>query len=163
MDLAIIRSHDLPRKRLAPLIAESEREGHRHLARLRDEWLAGENRFDLPGEALFVAEIEDEIVGVCGLNRDPYRDSPAIGRVRRLYVAPAQRRRGVARELLRAVIRTATGIFEELVVRAEDPGADAFYRVMGFRRSGGRECSHRLEIAVDEGGPTVPTTPGGGR
>src|SRR5215510_16264793 len=53
------------------LLAESEREGSRFVRRIVDEWAAGTNRFDRPGEALFTARLGDRRIGVCGLNVDP--------------------------------------------------------------------------------------------
>ena len=35
---------------------------------------------------------EGRLVGVCGLNVDPYLDDPSVGRVRHLYVLVAARR-----------------------------------------------------------------------
>ena len=79
---------------LGPLIAESESHGLRFVRRLVDEWTSGTNRFDRPGESLFVARIAGEAVGVCGLNADPYAAAPGIARVRHLYVLSAHRRCG---------------------------------------------------------------------
>src|SRR6266536_5947889 len=58
--------------RLAPLAAEADAAGFRALARLVDDWDAGRNRFDRPGEALFIATDGGAVVGVCGLNIEPY-------------------------------------------------------------------------------------------
>ena len=71
---------------LGPLIDDSEREGLRFVRRLADEWASGANRFDRPGEMLFVAWGEGQVVGVAGLNVDPYTDGSGVGRVRHLYV-----------------------------------------------------------------------------
>jgi hypothetical protein len=68
------------------LIAESEL---RFVRRLADDWVSVANRFDRPGEALFVARLPGQVVGVRGLNVDPYTAEPGVGRVRHLYVAAA--------------------------------------------------------------------------
>jgi len=92
---------------LAALVAESEQAGWRFVRRLADDWTAGTNRFDQPGEALFAAWSAGRPVGVCGLNVDPYILDRGVGRVRRLYVLTEYRRRGVGQRLVRAVIAAA--------------------------------------------------------
>ena len=72
------------------------------------------NRFSAPGEALFEVRRDDGLVGVGGLNVDPFNPSGRIGRVRRMYVLPAVRGAGVGRTLLRAIERAAGGHFTEL-------------------------------------------------
>lgn len=85
---------DAPAERLAALVAESERDGLGFVRRLVEEWTSGANRFDQPGAALFVASIDGAVVGVCGLNVDPYAARAGVGRVRHLYVLAPYRRRG---------------------------------------------------------------------
>ena len=117
------------------LVEESEAEGVFPLGRLVREWGTGENRFDRPGEALFAA-VDDNgrLLGVCGLNRDPYLDDPDVGRVRHLYVARAGRGRGVGGRLVRAVIEAARGRFTRLRLRTDCSIAAGFYRSLGFER-----------------------------
>lgn len=115
------------------LLTESVAEGYKFVARLCDEWISGDNRFAGPGEALFVAQNLTGLVGVCGLNRDPYVDDPSIGRVRHLYVLPAFRRQGVGRALVRGVMDAASLHFRSLRLRTT-PAADSFYRALGFQR-----------------------------
>src|SRR5689334_25434208 len=102
MKVALARLSGLPDGAFAPLVAEGEREGWRFVRRLADEWAAGTNRFDRPGEALFAAWSGDALVGVCGLNADPYVADQLVGRVRRLYVLRAFRGRGVGKRLVGA-------------------------------------------------------------
>jgi hypothetical protein len=61
---------------LETLRAESVAEGYRFVGRLCDDWRSGVNRFGASGEGLFVAQGLGGILGVCGLNRDPYVDDP---------------------------------------------------------------------------------------
>src|SRR5262245_7040695 len=93
---------ELPREEFAVLVRESEEAGWRFLRRLSDEWATGDNRFRLPGEALFAARVQGMLVGVCGLNVDAYAANPRVGRVRRLYVHASYRRRGIGRQLVEA-------------------------------------------------------------
>jgi GNAT superfamily N-acetyltransferase len=110
---------------------ESSTEGYRFIGTLCEEWVSGTNRFNAPGEAVFVATDDGQVVGVCGLNSDPYVQDPRIGRVRRLYVSPAHRRGGVGRALLEAVITHARGHFRLLRVRTEE--ASEFFIAHGFQ------------------------------
>ena len=95
--ITIVRLEQLPADRLADLVTESEAAGFRFVRRLVEEWEDGRNRFDRPGEALFAAISGGRVVGVCGLTVDPFAAGPGVGRLRRMYVLAAVRRRGVGR------------------------------------------------------------------
>jgi GNAT superfamily N-acetyltransferase len=128
MDVIIERLPDLPLDSLAPLVVESEQAGWRFVRRLSDEWAAGANRFDQPGEALFAARVGERLIGVCGLNIDPHAADRWVGRVRRLYVLAEFRR------LVEAVLASAQGRFASLRLRTESVEAAAFFEQLGFRR-----------------------------
>src|SRR2546430_16406637 len=98
---------DLAPASLSTLDDEGERSGLRFVRRLTADWASGTNRFDRPGEALYAARINGEIVGACGLNVDPYTAEGRVGRVRHLYVLEAYRRHGVGRQLVAEVIGAA--------------------------------------------------------
>jgi ribosomal protein S18 acetylase RimI-like enzyme len=147
MEVVIERLTDLPADALAEMLAESEQDGWRFVRRLAEEWENGSNRFDRPGEGLFAARAGERIIGVCGLNIDPYSAAPDVGRLRRLYVLRGYRRHGAGRKLVRAVIGAAAGTFRSLRVRTESPQATALYERLGFRRvAAGADCSHILEL-----------------
>jgi GNAT superfamily N-acetyltransferase len=146
MDVTVERLKDLPADALAPLLAESEWTGRRFVRRLSDEWAAGANRFDRPGEALFAAWAAGRLVGVCGLNVDPYAADRRVGRLRRLYVLAEFRRLGVGRRLVQAVVAAARGNFAVLRLRAEGPEAAAFFARLGLRRVGAADCTHAVEL-----------------
>jgi GNAT superfamily N-acetyltransferase len=112
---------------------------------LCEEWISGANRFSAPGEALFLAIADGQVVGVCGLNCDPYAHDPRIGRVRRLYISQAHRRSGVGRALLKAVVAHARHHFSLLRVRTEEAGN--FYTAHGFRCIASEaDTTHILEL-----------------
>jgi ribosomal protein S18 acetylase RimI-like enzyme len=131
---------------LDALLTESEQEGLRLVRRLVDEWTTSSNRFDRPGEALFAARAGERLVGVCGLNVDPYAVQPEVGRLRHLYVLSAYRRLGVGRLLVEAVLEAARGRFGLLRLRTTNPAAARLYESLGFRIGGGPDCSHTLEL-----------------
>jgi GNAT superfamily N-acetyltransferase len=146
-EVSIIRLYDLPLDRLAELVAESEQAGFRFLRRLVEEWESDANRYARAGEALFAAVLGDRIIGVCGLNRDPYHGDTRVGRVRRLYVASPLRRRGIGRLLVATVIETARESFAQLRLRTDREPAARFYEALGFRRCEGEVgCTHTMEL-----------------
>ena len=139
---------------LGALLAESEQAGLRLVRRLVDEWASGANRFDRPGERLFGAWVDGQVVGVCGLNVDPYAAEDRVGRVRHLYVLSAFRRRGVGRRLIAEVIEAARGPFGALRLRTANPEAARVYEAIGFRPSGQTaDCTHIMELASAPGDP----------
>lgn len=149
MRARIERLVELPAADLAPLIVESEQAGLRFVSRLAEEWESGRNRFDRPGEVLFGALTDEGLVGVCGLNVDPYAGEPRVGRVRHLYVLTVHRRRGVGRQLVGAVVAAARGPFAALRLSTVNPQAVRLYEMLGFRRrAGDARCTHAMEIVA---------------
>ena len=136
------------------MLAESEQAGSLIVRRLVDEWASGANRFDGSGEALFAARIDGRLVGVCGLNVDPYSAEPRLGRVRHLYVLSAYRRRGIGRQLVARVIASAQGRFDRLRLSTGNPEAARFYERMGFRPDEAAHCTHLMRVPATSGGGT---------
>jgi GNAT superfamily N-acetyltransferase len=129
------------------LVALSLGEQFRALARMRAAWADGSNRFDARGEALFEAREDGRLVGICGLNRDPYTTMPQVGRVRHLYVHPEWRRQGIGRALLRHVLEQAGQAFSRVRLRTLRPDADAFYRALGFAAvDGAPDVTHEIVL-----------------
>jgi len=147
-DITILRLERLPADRLAELVAESEEAGFRFVRRLVEDWESGRNRFDGPGEALFAAVCGARVVGVCGLNADPYTAALGVGRVRRLYVLTGFRRSGLGRQLVRAVVEVADGHFHQLRLRTEGQAAARFHEALGFEPCRGvPDCTHTLRLS----------------
>jgi ribosomal protein S18 acetylase RimI-like enzyme len=147
-DVVIERASELPSEPLLVLVDESLREGFGFVARLRDEWEAARNRFDQPGEALFFARSGERLVGVCGLNRDPFAGDPGVGRLRHLYVSPSHRRVGVGRLLTAAALEHAKASFRSLRLRTDSEAAAAFYLALGFSPAADdAHATHELAVA----------------
>ena len=143
---------ELPSDRVRDLLADSEAAGSRIVRRLVDEWADGTNRFDRPGESLFGAWAGGRLVGVCGLNVDPYASGDRVGRVRHLYVLTQSRRLGVGRQLMIRVIDGARGRFDTLRLRTNSEAAARLYAAMGFRPVAGvGEFTHVLELVPRSG------------
>ena len=131
---------------LNPLVTEAEAGGHLFVRRLRDEWASGSNRFDMRGERLIVARAGDRLVGVGGLNHDPYTQAPGIGRLRHLYVARDARRRGVGALLVRSILAGAAVHFTLIRLRTDSAEAAAFYSRLGFHPTDEEGATHFLRI-----------------
>ncbi|MBE9178483.1 GNAT family N-acetyltransferase [Oculatella sp. LEGE 06141] len=148
MALEIQRIRYLPTQEFTEILAESKMAGFRAIERLVTDWETGINRFDRPGEALFIARQGDRILGVCGLNRDPYIDSSQIGRVRRLYVMQDSRRQGIGQILVYQVIEVAKFSFNRLHVRTTNPIAAQFYQSLGFMLCHDESATHTLNLTT---------------
>jgi ribosomal protein S18 acetylase RimI-like enzyme len=114
------------------LLEDSILDGHRHIQRLIDDYRSGKNRFTKSGESLFIALLNYKMVGICGLNQDPYNNL-TFGRIRRLYVMKNYRKCGIGRLLVEAVIKEANGKFKKLILRTDNPIASIFYETLGFK------------------------------
>jgi GNAT superfamily N-acetyltransferase len=135
-------------ERLAPLDEEARCEGHHFVARLVSDWASGSNRFDRPGECLVGAVADGMLIGVCGLNHDPYTKRSGVGRLRHLYVRKAGRRSGVGAMLVRHLLEQARGIFTIVRLRTT-PDAALFYERLGFRRTEEENASHVCQFRTE--------------
>ncbi|TGQ71389.1 MAG: GNAT family N-acetyltransferase [Mesorhizobium sp.] len=126
------------------LMQESRREGYWMLVRLHDGWASGRNKFLKQPEMLLGVYDGRQLVGVGGLNIDPYFEGRIFGRVRHLYVGAAHRRLGVGRMLVSAIVERARAHFSALNTRAPAESF-AFYERLGFLRVSGEEfVTHRM-------------------
>jgi adenylate kinase family enzyme/GNAT superfamily N-acetyltransferase len=128
--------------RLAPLNEQAIREGFQFVARLVNDWASGSNTFSEPGERLVGAFRDDELLGICGLNRDPYAAQSGVGRLRHLYVKKAERQRGIGFALVGNFLEEARGIFRIIRLRTDTPEAAIFYERLGFRRTLEENATH---------------------
>jgi GNAT superfamily N-acetyltransferase len=135
-----------PPAEIDELTRHARAEGFAFLDRLRAEWDAGTNRFARPGEALFAARLDGRLVGVCGLNVDPYAGDPMVGRLRHLYVLPDARRIGVARALVAAALAAGAPAFARVRLRTTTPDADRFYVAVGFARVAETNATHAVVL-----------------
>ena len=133
---------------LVALIEESRLEGLKFLSRLRDEWESGENRFDGSFEQLLALYVDGDLAGVGGLNRDPYSAAADTGRLRRLYIGTAYRKRGFGRLLVTSLETAAEPHFRKLVLFTDSPAASSFYQALGYciEHSDGHSHSKLLRV-----------------
>jgi GNAT superfamily N-acetyltransferase len=127
-----IRKIELPVDGMERLQAEARVEGYAFIDTLVDGWASAANRFDAPGEAFFGCFDQHTLVAVGGLNIDPYAGDLQVGRVRRVYVRPAWRNKGIGRVLVSSVIEEARKNFSCVRLRAENGNAARLYERLGF-------------------------------
>jgi GNAT superfamily N-acetyltransferase len=139
----LTRVHQIDMLAWAPLLAASEAEGRRMLRRLLDEWRSGANRYDRPGESLWAwRDVQGLVIAVGGLNVEPAPGRPGTARMRRFYVHPAWRARGLAHRLVQAVLASAQGHFERLHVNCESAESAQFWQRCGFVPAPGPGYTH---------------------
>jgi len=117
------------------LRAAAAAEGWRHMDRLAAEVAAGAPVF----LALFAVREGGSLAGIGGLTEEPLPDdgAPAL-RLRRDYVHPDARRRGVGRTLATAIIQEGLDSARRLTVHTDDSRAEAFWRTQGFTPVSGK-------------------------
>ncbi len=136
----------LPTPGLERLLAEASAEGIRFIQRLHDEWTSGENRFDGPGEGLWGRCQNGVLVGLGGVNRDPFAGDEHAGRIRRVYVRPAWRGSGVGSSLVAHLIEQAKKAFQRVYLRSENPAASRLYERLGFESCDEPFATHILRF-----------------
>lgn len=114
------------------LRSESLAQHFNMLRRLAENWQSGKNRFSAPGEKLLGAFVAGQLVGICGLNIDPFSPQLRAGRIRHLYISDAFRRQNIGQQLLVAVI-THSGTWFDFLNTHAPPSAWPFYESLGFR------------------------------
>ncbi|NPD71862.1 GNAT family N-acetyltransferase [Oceanispirochaeta sp. M1] len=125
---------------------DSEKEGISFVSNTVEEWITGINRFDKKGEIFFGAFINAEIVGMGGLNIDPYTNLSSIGRVRHLYVCPKFRRQNIGKQLMLKIIKHAKKNYQGIRLYTENKEAFKFYESLGFQNSSKFKESHFLKL-----------------
>jgi GNAT superfamily N-acetyltransferase len=110
--------------------AEARAEGYRFLERLATDWAAHMTRFDATGEALLAAFLDVEPAAIGGMTIDPF--IPGALRMRRFYVRPRFRRRGIGKSLAAALLERAAATGRPITVDAP-AAAFAFWEALGFR------------------------------
>lgn len=128
------------------LKSESISAGFNMLRRLEENWLNRQNCFDKPGEKLSGFFVDGLLIGVCGLNHDPYILSAHAGRLRHLYVGIEWRRQQVGITLLRSVLEGCERWFDFINTNAPQ-SAFIFYERAGFTQlSDSDKVTHRLYL-----------------
>ena len=114
------------------LMQRSQDEGIKNMSMLRENWVSGAERFDKNGAALFGAFIENELVGLGGTTKELEYTGSAM-RMRRLFVLPQWRRKGVAGLIALQCMDWGLQSAKTLTRNAQASAAAApFWERMGF-------------------------------
>ncbi|WJH41318.1 GNAT family N-acetyltransferase [Aliirhizobium terrae] len=130
---------------VAPLAEAAERDGYSHISRLVEEWESGSNRFNKSGEMLLGAFDGPSIIAIGGMTIELSRSDWL--RMRRFYVLPDFRGRGIARLLASRLLAHARGYAPTVTVHAGDARAALFWQAMGFRPFVRDTYTHILDFA----------------
>ncbi|EJC81595.1 acetyltransferase [Rhizobium leguminosarum bv. trifolii WSM2297] len=130
---------------IADLESEARQEGHLHIARLIDEWSAGDVRFERDGERLLGAYVGEALAGIGGMTVEPGL-SGAL-RMRRFYIRPEMRGHGIGRLLALALLNHGRDFCSVVTVHPGNPGAARFWKALGFQPCAPDSDTLCLEIA----------------
>jgi GNAT superfamily N-acetyltransferase len=141
-----IQKIELPVPGMEGLQSEADAEGYDFVQTLVEQWASAENRFDAPGETLCGHLDQGLLVAVGGLNCDPFAGRPDMGRIRRVYVRPAWRNKGIGRALVISLIDQARTHFRCVRLRAENAEAARLYERIGFAPVESPDATHILNL-----------------
>ncbi|EJR63055.1 hypothetical protein IIO_02152 [Bacillus cereus VD115] len=96
------------------LVQESKDEGFNFLIKLISDYENKINIFNKTGECLYGIFQGDTLIGIGGLNKDPYTVDNNVGRLRRFYISKDYRRIGLGNLLLNRLLCHAEKYFELL-------------------------------------------------
>ena len=132
------------RLQLPAIRADALAECYDFIERLHREWQEGQTRFDGRGELLIVATVGEDEAAVGGLTIDP-AVAGAL-RLRRFYVRPFYRGRGLGREMAERLVDHARGITRLLTVNAGTEDAARFWLRLGFLPSPTAGITHQRQL-----------------
>src|SRR5690606_16545365 len=131
---------------ITTILESSLSEGYRFIRRLIEEYKNGTNRFDKKGEILLIIELEKQVIGIGGLNIDPYLNEEQVGRIRHIYIDPKHRGKRIGKQLVELLVEESSKDFKKLRLLTENPIADQLYQKVGFKKVEGHyKASHVLE------------------
>ncbi|MES5927158.1 GNAT family N-acetyltransferase [Bacillus cereus group sp. MG9] len=133
-NIQIKRIGDLLKYEVNHLVQESKEEGFNFLLKLKNEYESKRNTFSKTGECLYGIFREDTLIGIGGLNQDPYTKNNKIGRLRRFYIAKDYRRKGLGKLLLGRILSDAKIYFTIVVLHTDTEQGDQFYTSSGFAK-----------------------------
>lgn len=151
-NVSIRELYELP-EHIRSLQAQALAEGFRFLTRLICEWEDRSNRFEQSGECLLGVFCHGQLIGIGGISRDPKGD-PNIARLRRLYVTPAMRGRGIGKTLVEQLLKRAAAQFTTVRLSTDTLEGERFYLCCGFHAIKNVSATH--EKSLRETGRALP-------
>ncbi|MDZ4374430.1 MAG: GNAT family N-acetyltransferase [Phenylobacterium sp.] len=137
----LVRVQDALPEGFAYLRSEADAEGFRAMSRLAAEWAATPEMFAC---LLAAPDGMSGLDGIGGLTLEPEPAGQAAMRMRRLYVRPGARRRGVGRTLVNALLQEALDGVSLVTINAGGTLAPAFWEALGFEPVEGRPWTHQF-------------------
>ncbi|AJI36143.1 MULTISPECIES: GNAT family N-acetyltransferase [Bacillus cereus group] len=131
-DMHIQQIENLMKYEFKYLVQESKEEGFKFLQKLINEYENELNTFNKSGECLYGIFQGEKLIGIGGLNADPYTENNKIGRLRRFYITKDYRRIGLGNLLLKRLLYHAEKYFKVVVLHTDTKQGDAFYIANGF-------------------------------
>ncbi|MGG1342659.1 GNAT family N-acetyltransferase [Bacillus toyonensis] len=131
-DIHIQQIDNLMKYEISHLVQDSKEGGFNFLIKLINEYENKINVFNKTGECLYGIFQGEKLIGIGGLNEDPYTENNKIGRVRRFYIAKEYRRKGLGRLLLVRILSDAKKYFNIVVLNTDTEQGDKFYTSGGF-------------------------------
>ncbi|ACO30205.1 TPA: GNAT family N-acetyltransferase [Bacillus cereus] len=142
-DMHIQQIENLMKYEFKYLVQESKEEGFKFLKKLINEYENELNTFNKSGECLYGIFQGEKLIGIGGLNADPYTENNKIGRLRRFYIAKDYRRIGLGKLLLNKLLSHAEKYFKVVVLHTDTKQGDVFYTANGFvKREVYKRSSH---------------------
>lgn len=126
------------------LLDESVAQNFNFLKKMQEEWISGKNQFNKNGERAFAVFDGNILIGIGGLNIDPYLPNDQIGRVRHLYILSTYRKNGAGKLLMNEIIKTAKLYYPKLRLKTDTAIAAKFYESLGFAKVTSDSASHEL-------------------
>ncbi|KAB2441143.1 GNAT family N-acetyltransferase [Bacillus luti] len=133
-DIYIQQIEDLMIYEYDYLVQESKDEGFHFLVKLISEYENEINKFNKTVECLYGIFQGEKLIGIGGLNVDPYTENNKIGRLRRFYISKDYRRIGLGNLLLNRLLSHAEKYFQIVVLHTDTKQGNAFYLANGFVR-----------------------------
>ncbi|PGB02353.1 GNAT family N-acetyltransferase [Bacillus toyonensis] len=131
-DIHIQQIENLMKYEISHLVQDSKEEGFNFLIKLINEYENKINVFKKTGECLYGIFQGNTLIGIGGLNQDPFTGDNKIGRLRRFYIAKNYRGKGLGRLLLDRIISDAKKYFTIVVLNTDTEQGDKFYTSGGF-------------------------------
>nr|WP_141436352.1 GNAT family N-acetyltransferase [Bacillus cereus] len=131
-EIQMKKFEDVLKYEINHLVQESKEEGFNFLTKLVNEYETEINTFNKTGECLYGIFQEEMLIGIGGLNKDPYTEDNKIGRLRRFYISKDYRRIGLGKLLLNRLLSHAEKYFQIVVLHTDTKQGDMFYTANGF-------------------------------
>ncbi|MEI6352757.1 MAG: GNAT family N-acetyltransferase [Candidatus Nomurabacteria bacterium] len=125
---------------------ETSQDNYNFVQRTIDEWKNNTNKFSKIGEKLWGIIIDNKIIGIGGLNKDPFIEDEKVGKVRHIYISKQYRGFGLSKILLNLIIEKAKENFTTLRLSTNNPIASSVYESLGFKKVEGIKVTHQKDL-----------------